>query len=114
MYHWCRRTAALMYRCTATPYRRPGNTLYLAGEGGGLVNNMCFPSEVAPSYAPQGQVGAGARASGTCGAVFLLAFFVYVLCLHGAWLLAAAGQPSTAGRRLCLPGCQTGASRDPS
>jgi hypothetical protein len=35
---------------------RPGNTLYLAGQGGGLVNNMCFPSEVAASYAPPGQV----------------------------------------------------------
>ena len=45
----------LAWRC------RPGNTLYLDGEGGpqsggGTVNNMCFPSEVAPSYAPPGQV----------------------------------------------------------
>ena len=35
--------------------------LYLDGEGGpqsggGIVNNCCFPSEVAPSYAPPGQV----------------------------------------------------------
>lgn len=35
---------------------RPGNTLYLEGEGRGIVNNMCFPSEVARSYAPAGQV----------------------------------------------------------
>ena len=27
-----------------------------AGGGAGLVNNMCFPSVVAPSYAPEGQV----------------------------------------------------------
>ena len=31
--------------------------LYLDGEGrpGSVVNNLCFPSEVAPSYAPPGQ-----------------------------------------------------------
>lgn len=33
-----------------------GNVLYLDGEGKGLVNNLCFPSEVSPSYAPAGQV----------------------------------------------------------
>lgn len=35
---------------------RAGNVLYLDGEGGRLVNNMCFPSEVSSSYAPAGQV----------------------------------------------------------
>ena len=34
---------------------RPGNVLYLDGEGGRLINNMCFPSEVSPAYAPPGQ-----------------------------------------------------------
>ena len=29
--------------------------LYLNGESGGLVNNACFPSTVAPTYAPAGQ-----------------------------------------------------------
>ena len=33
-----------------------GNVLYLNGQGSGLVNNACFPSAVAPSYAPSGQV----------------------------------------------------------
>ena len=30
--------------------------LYLDGDGGGVVNNVCFPSTVAPSYAPSGKV----------------------------------------------------------
>jgi hypothetical protein len=38
---------------------RKGAILYLNGEGEGIVNNMCFPSEVSPSYAPPGQVGCG-------------------------------------------------------
>ena len=29
--------------------------LYLNGESSGLVNNACFPSTVAASYAPAGQ-----------------------------------------------------------
>ncbi|KAL4854581.1 4-substituted benzoates-glutamate ligase [Chlorella vulgaris] len=45
---------------------RPGNTLYLAGQGGGLVNNMCFPSEVAASYAPPGQTLVSVSTIGTC------------------------------------------------
>ncbi|KAL4435625.1 hypothetical protein ABPG77_002588 [Micractinium sp. CCAP 211/92] len=44
---------------------RPGNTLYLDGEGGGIVNNMCFPSEVAPSYAPAGQTLVSVSTIGT-------------------------------------------------
>lgn len=35
--------------------------LYLDGEGGRLINNMCFPSEVSSTYAPAGQVGACMR-----------------------------------------------------
>ena len=34
----------------------PENVLYLNGEDRGIVNNLCFPSTVAPSYAPSGQV----------------------------------------------------------
>ena len=30
--------------------------LYLNGDGIGIVNNCCFPSAVAPSYAPSGSV----------------------------------------------------------
>lgn len=46
-----------MTTCAAPfDFRRPGNTLYLDGEGRGIVNNMCFPSEVSASYAPAGQV----------------------------------------------------------
>ena len=35
--------------------------LYLDGDGGGVVNNVCFPSTVAPSYAPPGKVRPAAR-----------------------------------------------------
>lgn len=38
-----------------TPEGTPGNILYLDGEGSGIVNNMCVPSEVSPSYAPPGR-----------------------------------------------------------
>lgn len=30
--------------------------LYLNGDGGGVVNNVCFPSTVASTYAPAGKV----------------------------------------------------------
>ncbi|EFN56940.1 hypothetical protein CHLNCDRAFT_143480 [Chlorella variabilis] len=56
-------TAGFTLKAARPP--RPGNTLYLAGEGGGLVNNMCFPSEVAPSYAPQGQTLVSVSTIGT-------------------------------------------------
>ena len=46
---------------------RPGNTLYLEGEGRGIVNNMCFPSEVARSYAPAGQVRCSACSARVVG-----------------------------------------------
>jgi protoporphyrinogen oxidase len=35
------------------PIKEP--ILILNGEGQGLINNLCFPNAVAPSYAPQGQ-----------------------------------------------------------
>ncbi|KAI7843455.1 hypothetical protein COHA_002933 [Chlorella ohadii] len=44
---------------------RPGNTLYLDGEGRGIVNNMCFPSEVSASYAPAGQTLVSVSTIGT-------------------------------------------------
>ena len=41
--------------CRAPRAPREENMLYLNGESSGLVNNACFPSTVAPSYAPAGQ-----------------------------------------------------------
>jgi hypothetical protein len=49
-------TCCLYFRAPSAPF--PDNVLYLNGEGAGVVNNACFPSTVAPSYAPPGQVGA--------------------------------------------------------
>ncbi|KAK9917191.1 hypothetical protein WJX75_001718 [Coccomyxa subellipsoidea] len=46
-------TCNLYFRAPAAP--REENILYLNGESSGLVNNVCFPSTVAPSYAPAGQ-----------------------------------------------------------
>jgi hypothetical protein len=48
-------TCNLYFKAPAAPF--PDNILYLDGTGKGLVNNCCFPSTVAPSYAPAGQVG---------------------------------------------------------
>ena len=44
----------LMYREPAQPDLEP--VLYLNGDGTGIVNNCCFPSAVAPSYAPANAV----------------------------------------------------------
>ena len=54
-------TACLYF---AAPTAPPEPVLYLNGEreSGGLVNNACFPSAVAPSYAPPGQARARAPA----------------------------------------------------
>ncbi len=49
-------TCCLYFRAPKPP--SPENILYLNGEDGGIVNNCCFPSTVAPSYAPPGQVRA--------------------------------------------------------
>jgi hypothetical protein len=46
--------------CRTTKLPRSENILYLNGTGSGLVNNACFPSTVAPSYAPSGQVSGDA------------------------------------------------------
>jgi phytoene dehydrogenase-like protein len=39
--------------------------LYLDGDGGKYVNNMCFPNTVAPSYAPAGKYLVSASTVGT-------------------------------------------------
>ena len=49
---------AVCCRTSQTPPH--GNVLYLNGQGSGLVNNACFPSAVAPLYAPSGQVNPAA------------------------------------------------------
>lgn len=40
--------------------------LYLNGTGQGLINNLCFPSEAAPSYAPHGQQLVSVSIVGQC------------------------------------------------
>ncbi len=49
---------ALNSMCVVRAPRAPSglNILYLNGTDSGIVNNACFPSTVAPSYAPTGQV----------------------------------------------------------
>lgn len=46
-------TVCLYFAAPAPPSTAP--ILYLNGEDDGIVNNCCFPSTVAPSYAPPGQ-----------------------------------------------------------
>lgn len=46
-------TCCLYFSAPTPPSPEP--MLYLNGESSGLVNNCCFPSTVAPSYAPPGQ-----------------------------------------------------------
>lgn len=43
-------------KCRAPRPPREENVLYLNGDSSGVVNNVCFPSTVAPSYAPPGEV----------------------------------------------------------
>lgn len=47
-------TCNLYFKAPKAPF--PDNILYLNGTRQGLVNNCCFPSTVAPSYAPPEQV----------------------------------------------------------
>lgn len=56
-------TCNLYFRAPAAPF--PDNILYLNGTGQGLVNNCCFPSTVAPSYAPPGQALVSVSVIGT-------------------------------------------------
>lgn len=56
-------TCNLYFKAPAAPF--PDNILYLNGTGQGLVNNCCFPSTVAPSYAPPGQALVSVSVIGT-------------------------------------------------
>ncbi|KAF6255152.1 hypothetical protein COO60DRAFT_1272702 [Scenedesmus sp. NREL 46B-D3] len=56
-------TCNLYFRAPQPP--APDNVLYLNGTGSGLVNNCCFPSTVAPSYAPAGQTLVSVSTIGT-------------------------------------------------
>ncbi|KAK9836272.1 hypothetical protein WJX81_001340 [Elliptochloris bilobata] len=55
-------TACIYFRAPAAPSEP---ILYLNGEPGGMVNNACFPSSVAPSYAPPGQALVSVSTIGT-------------------------------------------------
>jgi phytoene dehydrogenase-like protein len=46
-------TTCLYFSCDEPPFKGPW--LMLNGDGVGPINNLCFPSEVCPSYAPQGK-----------------------------------------------------------
>lgn len=75
-----------------------GNVLYLNGEGSGLVNNACFPSAVAPSYAPPGQVRHACTYRLSCVPASIVAVVWFVYCLlspvgAAATLTAALGTP---------------------
>ena len=48
-----RSTTCLYYSAAEPPVSRP--ILVLDGDSGGPVNNLCVPSQVAPSYAPEGR-----------------------------------------------------------
>eukprot|EP00878_Enallax_costatus_P001897 GHUV01002057.1.p1 GENE.GHUV01002057.1~~GHUV01002057.1.p1 ORF type:complete len:492 (+),score=106.65 GHUV01002057.1:377-1852(+) len=56
-------TCNLYFKAPKAP--SPDNVLYLNGTGRGLVNNCCFPSTVAPSYAPPGQTLVSVSTIGT-------------------------------------------------
>ncbi len=49
---WCS-TICLYFSAPEPPFERP--ILALDGDGGGPVNNLCVPSQVAPAYAPRGR-----------------------------------------------------------
>jgi phytoene dehydrogenase-like protein len=49
-----RSVTALYFAADRAPIERP--ILILDGDGRGPVNNLCFPSQIAPSYAPPGAV----------------------------------------------------------
>jgi phytoene dehydrogenase-like protein len=46
-------TTSLYFACDEAPVKGPW--LMLNGDGVGPINNLCFPSEVCPSYAPPGK-----------------------------------------------------------
>ena len=49
-----RSVTALYFAADRAPIERP--ILVLDGDGRGPINNLCFPSQIAPSYAPPGAV----------------------------------------------------------
>lgn len=59
-------TACLYFAAARAPVAKP--ILLLNGEAGGAVDNLCFPSTVAPSYAPAGQALVSATVIGGAGA----------------------------------------------
>ncbi|KAG2482905.1 hypothetical protein HYH03_018187 [Edaphochlamys debaryana] len=56
-------TCCLYFKAAKPPSPEP--ILYLNGQEGGIVNNCCFPSTVAPSYAPPGQTLVSVSTIGT-------------------------------------------------
>lgn len=61
-----RGSCCVYFDCVAPP-KGPGGSepiLFLNGERTGLVNNICFPSLVAPTYAPAGRTLASAEVLG--------------------------------------------------
>ena len=63
---WCS-TTCLYFAAPEPPFERP--ILALDGNGGGPVNNLCVPSQVAPTYAPTGRALISASViGGTSGA----------------------------------------------
>ena len=61
---WCS-TTCLYFAAPDPPISRP--ILALDGDGDGPVNNLCVPSQVAPSYAPAGQALVSASVVGGTG-----------------------------------------------
>lgn len=56
-------TCCLYFSATSHPSEE--NILYLNGEDGGIVNNLCFPATVAPAYAPAGKALVSVSTIGT-------------------------------------------------
>lgn len=60
-----RGTTCLYFSADRVPVQDP--ILILNGSGEGLVNNMYFPTNVAPSYGPEGKVLVSVSTVGVCG-----------------------------------------------
>ncbi len=87
-------TACLYFRAPQAP--RDENILYLNGRPSGIVNNCCFPSTVAPSYAPAGQALVSASVLGTHDGMSDEQLFAAVKQELGGWFGAqevASWQP---------------------
>ncbi|KAK9815902.1 hypothetical protein WJX72_011660 [[Myrmecia] bisecta] len=87
-------TCNLYFRASAAP--RDENILYLNGEDKGIVNNACFPSAVAPSYAPKGQALVSVSTIGTLDNLSDSQLESQVKQELGAWF----GQPAVASWQL--------------